>query len=126
MPPNHLSRFSREAINSLASRNNLSLETLVDETFTWKQAFPEYLRFRFAKLVQEKGSIPARIDARLVGRNRKLMAGLFALTLVPEALIKISTKLQDRVLEVICLPTAQRTMQTSWELQSSEWSLEWK
>lgn len=119
MPPNHLSRFSRDAINSLSSRNNLLLETLVDENFTWKQAFPEYLRFRFAKLVQEKGSVPARIDARLVGRSRKIAASIFALTLVPEALLKISTSCRTGASRLFVLRKATQKASAQQEWQHS-------
>jgi SAM-dependent methyltransferase len=92
MPPNHVSRFADGAVKTLSSRNGLSLERLVDQEFSWTAVVPQYLQFRYKRLAQNRRSIPARIDARLGGASRKIAGGLFALTLLPEALLKLRAR----------------------------------
>jgi SAM-dependent methyltransferase len=90
MPPNHVSRFTDGAVKSLFTRNGLSVEKLADEDFSWREAVPEYVHYRYLRLGQTPGTIPARIDAALSGSLRKLVAGLFMVALLPEALLKLS------------------------------------
>lgn len=89
MPPNHISRFTDGAVKSLASRNGLSLKELADQGFSWRGAVRQYLAYRYRRLAQNHHSIPARIEASLSGTIRKIAANLFALTVLPEALLKL-------------------------------------
>jgi SAM-dependent methyltransferase len=91
MPPNHVSRFSDGAVKTLSSRNGFSLQKLVDQDFSWSEMVPQYLRYRYMRLAQNSGSIPARIDKSLSGRSRKVAAAFFALQFVPEALLRLRT-----------------------------------
>ena len=91
MPPNHISRFTDGAVKSLSSRSGFSLEELADEGSSWKRAVRQFLAYRYRRLAQIPHSIPARIEASLSGALRKIAANLFALTVLPEALIKLGT-----------------------------------
>jgi SAM-dependent methyltransferase len=91
MPPNHISRFSIDAMRALASRNALSLERVVDEPFSWRHALPEFLRYRFLRLTQKEGSISAKVHANLDGRRHKYAAAAMSLARLPHALIRLST-----------------------------------
>lgn len=89
MPPNHISRFSDGAVKNLALRNGFSVERLIDEEFSWQEMVPQYLLLRYIKLAQSRESIPGRIDANLGGMSRKLAAGLFAMTVLPSAVLRL-------------------------------------
>lgn len=90
MPPNHISRYSQPAFAALAARNGLQLQTMVDQPFSWKQAFPEFLLFHFTRLSQKEGSIADRIHSRLTGKRHKYAAGLLAIALVPHAILSLA------------------------------------
>ncbi len=89
MPPNHISRFTDGAVKSLSSRNGFTLELQVDEDFSWQSRVAQFLQYRYLRLAQRSGTAPARIDANLNGASRKLAAGIFTLTLLPEAVLKL-------------------------------------
>lgn len=89
MPPNHISRFTDGAVKSLFTRHGLSLEKLADQDFSWTEMVAQYVSYRYLRLAQAPRTIPARIDATLSGSRRKIAAGLFMLTILPEALLKL-------------------------------------
>ena len=94
MPPNHISRFSRTAMEMLAIRNGLTLETMLDEPFSWREALPEFLRFHFARLAQKEGSIADRIHTGLNGKSHKFAAGTYALALLPHAVLRLGSSIR--------------------------------
>ncbi len=90
MPPNHIGRYSRLAMASLVRRHGFEVRSMTDEPLVWKEAFPEYLRYRFLRLGQIQGSLPAWIDAHWQGKKRKLAAAAFSLILAPQAVFRLA------------------------------------
>jgi SAM-dependent methyltransferase len=89
-PPNHVSRFSNGAVESLSARTGFRLLRVADEGFSWGGLLPQYLRYRYLRIAQTPRSIPAKIDIRLSGAARKIAASLFALTVLPEAIARLA------------------------------------
>jgi SAM-dependent methyltransferase len=92
MPPNHVSRFTDAAARRLALRNGFLLKKLTDQDFSWREMLPQYLKYRYLRLGQKAGSLPAMIDANLSGTPRKIAAAVFAATLIPRALADLRVR----------------------------------
>lgn len=92
MPPNHISRYTRKAMDSLCFRAGLVLERQVYEPFDLGSSLRLYLSYRYLRSAQQQPSIPAAIERWLSGKTRKVAAALYASAFTSQALITLLRK----------------------------------
>ncbi len=86
MPPNHLTLWGREAIQRLASRNGFRLVDHCYEPSSVVRDSLVFLKYRFLRAAQRRGSVPNAISSLRNDRARKLLSALWLGCTVPAGL----------------------------------------